>query len=65
MSDRVSIPLSPLPPSRYASGGAVNHPDGPDDDRIPAVLSSCLHTQIRPGETHVAAMERLMRGEDL
>jgi hypothetical protein len=65
MSDRVSVPLSPLPTSRYASGGVVNRPDSPDDDRIPAVLSSCLHTQLRPGETHAQAMARLMEGEDL
>lgn len=34
-------------------------------DKIPAILSPGRSTTIRPGETDLEAMDRLMRGEDL
>lgn len=39
MSDQVSVPPYPSP---FASGGVVYRTESPDDDRIPAVLTTCL-----------------------
>ncbi|MFG2001625.1 hypothetical protein ACGFNU_20985 [Spirillospora sp. NPDC048911] len=50
---------------RVASGGALPKSDKSGDDSIPVILSPGRSTTLRPGETHLEAMERLMRGEDL
>lgn len=64
MSDLVEFLRRALRRGRYASGGVV-YAASPDDDRIPALLSPGRSTQLRPSETHVEAMARLMEGEDL
>lgn len=62
----------PYWPPRAAAKGVQRRLTGgkvparrPDDDSIPAILSPGRSTTIRPGETDLEAMDRLMRGEDL
>jgi hypothetical protein len=48
----------------FATGGVL--PIAPlEGDQIPAILSPCLSTVRRPGETWVEAMRRLEEGEEL
>jgi len=49
---------------RFATGGTMPAPRR-DPDLIPVMLSPGRSTALRPGETHVEAMERLMEGRDL
>ena len=49
----------------YAKGGELPFRPSADPDAIPAILSPGRSTRIRPGESLVEAMERLLYGEDL
>lgn len=52
-------------PIRPRQTGGTMPPYRPDDDRVLAVLSPGRSASLRPGETHVEAMARLLEGVDL
>lgn len=51
--------------NRWDCGGYLPPPRRPDDDTIPVLLSPGRSTTLRPGESHLEAMERLQDGNDL
>lgn len=52
-------------PHAWPPGGEVDCSSHLPDDSIPVRLSPGRFTQLRPGETHAEAMNRLTKGEDL